>query len=70
VLGERDHLDFIIWSLGRRGGEVEHGIEDRRGKRKDVFEDVEAHSVVGLQPAGLGQPVHHRKAPSPNFLSA
>jgi hypothetical protein len=49
MLGERNHMDFIMGFFGWRRGDVEHVSEDRRGKRKDVFEDMEVHFVARLQ---------------------
>jgi hypothetical protein len=47
VLGEGNHLDFIMAFLGWRQGDAEHVSEGRRGERKDDFEDAEVHIVVG-----------------------
>jgi hypothetical protein len=49
VLGEGNHLEFIMGFLGWRRGEAEHISEDQRGERKDNFENAEAHIVAGLQ---------------------
>jgi hypothetical protein len=49
VLGESNHLDFIMGFLGWMRGEAEHVGEDRRGERKDKLGGLEVDFIAGLQ---------------------